>query len=794
MHRLRVKLPPLFALGFLIVWDATIGAEPVVQPPKNYEAVADRLTQFIAREVWEKKLPAVSIALVDNQTIVWARGFGFADPKAKTPASADTVYRVGSVSKLFTDLSVLQLVERGVLDLDAPVTKYLPDFKPDNPFGKPITLRQMMAHRSGLVCEPPTGSSFDSRAPTLAQTVQSLNKTRLVCEPGTRTKYSNAAVAAAGYVLERTQNQAFARYLGRTILEPLGMKHSRFELDPAVIPGLAKGVMWTYSGREFAAPTFEPGIIPAAGLYTNVLDLGHFLSFLFAGGKGPQGQIVKPETLEQMWTVQFDNKDAKEGEVKEGFGLGFFVTEANGRKSIGHNGAIYGFAAQLQALPKEKLGVVVLTSRDAATGVASHIATVALREMLAVQQGKPLPAIEETAAIPVEKARQWAGRYRGGDRWLDLEERDGRLWALWDRGGYRLELRALADQLVVDGWLDYGQRMEAREDKLRLDGKVYERVAVPKPAPCPEKWRGLIGEYGWDHNTLVILERDGKLNVLIHWFFLYPLEETSPDEFQLPQHDVSFGEKVIFTRGADGRATQVKAAGVVFPRRKIDGENGETFKIKPLHPVEELRREALKAQPPQERGYFLKPELVELVRLDDSIKLDIRYASTNNFLSTPFYQSARAFMQKPVAEALARVHKKLAEQGYGLLIHDGYRPWSVTKMFWDATPEPLRIFVADPSQGSRHNRGCAVDLTLYERKTGAAIEMVGGYDEMSDRSYADYLGGTSLQRYHRDLLRRAMQEQGFSVYEAEWWHFDYKDWRKYPILNKTFEQMEAAKK
>jgi serine beta-lactamase-like protein LACTB len=115
-------------------------------------------------------------------------------------------------------------------------------------------------------------------------------------------------------------------------------------------------------------------------------------------------------------------------------------------------------------------------------------------------------------------------------------------------------------------------------------------------------------------------------------------------------------------------------------------------------------------------------------------------------------------------------------------------------MFWDATPENLRVFVADPSQGSRHNRGCAVDLTLYECKTGKPVEMVGGYDEMSDRSYADYLGGTSLQRYHRDLLRRAMQEEGFTVYEAEWWHFDYKDWRKYGINNLTFEEILAGKK
>jgi serine beta-lactamase-like protein LACTB len=147
-------------------------------------------------------------------------------------------------------------------------------------------------------------------------------------------------------------------------------------------------------------------------------------------------------------------------------------------------------------------------------------------------------------------------------------------------------------------------------------------------------------------------------------------------------------------------------------------------------------------------------------------------------------------MQKPAAEALARVHKSLKERGYGLLVFDAYRPWHVTKMFHDATPEKFHNFVADPSKGSRHNRGCAVDLTLYDLKTGKPVEMVSGYDEFSDRAVPDYMGGTSRQRWHRDLLRSAMQAEGFTVYEEEWWHFDYKDWKQYAIGNKTFEELK----
>ncbi len=133
----------------------------------------------------------------------------------------------------------------------------------------------------------------------------------------------------------------------------------------------------------------------------------------------------------------------------------------------------------------------------------------------------------------------------------------------------------------------------------------------------------------------------------------------------------------------------------------------------------------------------------------------------------------------------------MKEQGYGLLIHDAYRPWYITKVFWDATPEDKKIFVADPSKGSRHNRGAAVDLTLYDLTTGKPVEVVGTYDETTDRSYPDYPGGTSLQRWHRNLLRDAMEAEGFTVYEAEWWHFDYKDWQQYPILNERFDRIRA---
>lgn len=194
-------------------------------------------------------------------------------------------------------------------------------------------------------------------------------------------------------------------------------------------------------------------------------------------------------------------------------------------------------------------------------------------------------------------------------------------------------------------------------------------------------------------------------------------------------------------------------------------------------------------RPPRDAKATSRPDLVELVTLDATIKLDIRYAGTNNFLGKPVYPEARAFLQRPAAMALVAAHKALARHGYGLLIHDGYRPWTITKLFWDMTAgSPMQEFVADPKSGSKHNRGCAVDLTMYDLATGQAVQMPGDYDEASLRSYPDYKGGAPEARAKRDLLRRVMEGQGFTVEPNEWWHFNYKDWPSYPILDISFQQ------
>ena len=758
---------------------------PTTQPIDYGEALA-KLNAAIQHEIKQKQLPAFSMSLVDGNRVVWADGFGYQDAAQKKPATAATVYRVGSISKLFTDIAVMQLVEEGKLDLDAPVQRYLPDFQPRNPFGVPVTLRQLMSHRSGLVREPPVGHYFDPDEPTLAATVASLNETELVYAPETKTKYSNAAIAVVGAVLEQQLDSSQPERIRQSILDPLAMSNSSFVITPRVKPQLATGWMRTYDGRRLQAPEFLLGTGPAGNLYASVLDLSKFLSCLFNDGQTESGRILKPETLGQM-TVPIRDANG----MSQGFGLGFHVEEFDGYRKIGHGGAVYGFSTQLEAISERKLGVAAAAALDGSNGIVRRLADYALRLMIATQDGQALPSYPTTSPIPTARARALTGTYRevDGKRHIRISELNGDVFM--HQGVFRHQLRSASDNgnIITDDAIGFGTQVKLDGDRLSVDNALYQRISNQPPADTPDKWKGLIGEYGWDHNVLYILEDHGQLYALIEWFFYYPLREVHEDVYAFPDYGLYHGEQLKFTRNEQGSATQVVAAEVRFSRRDVGTQDGQTFQITPVKPIDELRDAALAASPPVEPGKFLEADLVELDSLDPTIKLDIRYASENNFTGSVFYKQSRAFMQRPAAEAVARANARLKARGLGLLIHDAYRPWHVTKMFWDATPSELKDFVANPANGSRHNRGCAVDLTLYDLQSGKPIQMVAGYDEFSPRSFPLYPGGTSRQRWYRTLLRETMESAGFTIYKYEWWHFDYRDWKQYRIGNATFEDL-----
>ena len=330
-----------------------------------------------------------------------------------------------------------------------------------------------------------------------------------------------------------------------------------------------------------------------------------------------------------------------------------------------------------------------------------------------------------------------------------------------------------------------------------VPANLHSQVSVPAPeslAPGPKppdispEWQRLVGIYRHNKDSVIILERDRNLFWKGEQGTEFHVGEQGETEFSVWFGDLR-AKKFSSNLDTSGSVSSLTLGDKVYTRVDAGSDPAHFFQVTPLKPVSELRQKALLDVPPKEAGPFRTSDLVELTSLDPAFHLDIRYAQSDNFLSTPVYTQARAFMQRPAAEALQRVGKKLQPLGYGLLIHDAYRPWYVTKIFWAATPPKDHNFVADPKKGSKHNRGCAVDLTLYDLATAMPSEMPGRYDEMSPRSFPTFPGGTSLQRWHRDLLRKAMESEGFSVNEDEWWHFDFRDWKQYPILNVSFEDL-----
>lgn len=734
-------------------------------------------------ELADKQAPSIAIALVNRDGLIWSSAWGMADSAGKTPATADTLYRAGSVSKLFTDVAVMQLVEQGKLDLDAPVTTYLPDFRPTNPFGVPITLRHLMTHRSGLVRESPRGHYFDDAAKGQADAVASLNETTLVAKPGTLTKYSNAGIAVVGEVVARVAGQPFEQAVDTLVLKPLGMGSSAFSRAALKSP-VATSQMVSFDGGRWEAPPLELGTPAAGSLYSSANDLARFAQAFLNKGALPGGRLLSEASVQEMWRKQF----APAGQ--RNFGLGFVLGEIDGNPSVGHGGAVYGHVADLKLLPDAGIGVVVLSTLDSSP-LAGRLGTFALQSLLAEQQGRPMPAWQHSTAISGSEAVALSGRFVDGADSLNLRVFDDRL--VLDSPERAAEVRRLGAAYVLDDAQLFDRRLAIAPDgsTVTLDKRIFRRAGDwTRPAPPAPELAQLVGEYGWDFNVLRIYERDGKPYVRIEWVDWLPLTRLGADHYAFPTDRGLYPlESLTFERDAAGKVTAALLGAIRFPRRDFGAEAEATIRAAMNTGIDELRANALKATPPVEPPTAKPSQLTAITSVDPSIKLDIRYATTNNFMGKQIYERPGAFLQRPAAQAVGRVQARLKDQGFGLLIHDAYRPWYVTKMFWDATPEANRIFVADPSKGSRHNRGAAVDLTMIDLKTGQPIVTTGRYDEFASRSFSNYVGGTDEQRWLREVLRAAMEAEGYTVYPQEWWHFDLVGWQAFPIGNYRFSEI-----
>ena len=181
--------------------------------------------------------------------------------------------------------------------------------------------------------------------------------------------------------------------------------------------------------------------------------------------------------------------------------------------------------------------------------------------------------------------------------------------------------------------------------------------------------------------------------------------------------------------------------------------------------------------------------LVQIQDIVPNIALDLRYATTHNITGRVLYPLARAYVLREVADGLAKVQDELAASGLGLKVWDAYRPLSVSLALWEVTLEAEKKYVADPSLGSVHNRGCAVDVTLIDLATGQEVSMPSAFDDFSERAWPSYKDAPRHNLDMRDLLIKTMENHGFTVNPHEWWHFDWNDWAKYPVLDTPIEAL-----
>lgn len=329
-------------------------------------------------------------------------------------------------------------------------------------------------------------------------------------------------------------------------------------------------------------------------------------------------------------------------------------------------------------------------------------------------------------------------------------------------------------------------------------------VSAAIPTDVPKDVKYILGFYYGNGENILIRENNGGLELLYRTLNedkcfaranIFPLQKEHFDSYMMNEAGPITGSEanVSFERDKDGYGITCKVGGHRYSRYFLgtgNGENALPFRLPAVSDWTALRGEAEQAVMPPTLAAGKQAQLISLAAVP-GLRLNSVYAGSDNCFGAPLYKSQGLYLAADAAAALEKVNKELNSWGYGLLVWDAYRPWSVSKLAYLALPENKKFMLEDPDlKGSVHNTGIAVDVSLYDLKTGESAEMISGFDEPSMRQYASYSGGTERQRYLRALLRETMEKHGFSGIEMEWWHFEYGSSAEYAHLNIPFESIQ----
>lgn len=374
----------------------------------------DLLSAWIESRMAYAGQPGLSIGVIYDRELIWAQGFGHADVARKEAASPQTIYRIASITKLFTSTAILQLRDAQKLQLDDPVTRHLPWFDIQNrhPDAPPITIRHLITHTSGLPREAAFPYWTIDQFPTREQVREKLSEQETILPTETAWKYSNLAVALAGEIVSAVSEQPYPDYVRAHILEPLGMDSTFVNTIDPNHPRLATpyGRRMPDGSRAACPFTDSQGITPAANMATTVEDLARFAMLQFGDGPAAGAQILKGSTLREMHRIHW-----LEPNWQAGWGLGFRVSRIDGATYVEHGGAVRGYRTHLRICPSDKTAVIALTNSD--DGLPVEYVAKAFQWVVPaiLKVAKPVPEKPD----PDPAWQQYVGKYRCA--WSDAQ-------------------------------------------------------------------------------------------------------------------------------------------------------------------------------------------------------------------------------------------------------------------------------------------------------------------------------------------------------------------------------------
>jgi len=542
--------------GFMVVFLLNIAAAA------DYSQAIRKMEWAVREQMNTYNIRGFAVAFVDDQQTIHAAGFG--------TAKKDTIFRAGSISKLFNAVAVMQLVEQGKLDLDQPTEHYGDEFRLVNPFENTgaVTLRQLLCHRAGVIRESPVGGYLDGTAPGLQRTLASVHQCPLVNPPNAKTRYSNVGPTIAGCIMAKAAGCDYERYQLERVLRPLGMTSSGYLLKDLPRSRIAVSYLRVADGRggfkTIQSPLFDLGTYPAGNLFTTAEDLGRFVSMLAANGRAGARRILTPESLAQMFTPQLTTNAT-------GFGLGFSVGKLGQRKTIGHSGAVYGFSSMLLFLPEAKLGVVVLSNQDIVSGSVRKLAYLGLNLMLEAKLGETPPKPPPPLVLSASELAAFCGQYESTSFWATVELKDSRLTG--SISGQEMVLTPIEPlKCLMDGRLeDSTPVVFERDDRGQISAfttknQRFTRVNPSQGPAVPAAWQKYLGSYGPAFIPVIISARHGHLYAMTENMEDYRLTPINYQVFAMPA-GLYTDEYLVFLSKGSGKPWAINLANMILKRR-----------------------------------------------------------------------------------------------------------------------------------------------------------------------------------------------------------------------------------